>query len=227
MTRPLLALAVLLAAAACASRPAPAPIQETAPQATRPLASLVGQRVIVLPTHYLRGADSLGWAAGLDAKYLRTIDDEIAFTLAERGLRTAWVYPEALARSAKRAVTLGADPYALAAETLRPGATRKAMVDLPVALASQVRNLVALHDARFAIFPVEVRFEKIAFPPDSGAGAAAAAPKGRGVLRVVLLDARLARVIWVGDVHSESSAAFSPAIAASIASQFADLIAAP
>lgn len=227
MTRTLLALPVLLAVAACARKPEPAPIQETAAQAARPLASLVGQRVIVLPAHYLRAADSLGWAAGISdaAKYLRSVDDEIAFTLGERGLRSGWVFPEALERSARRAVTLGADPYHLAAESLRPGATRKAVVDLPVALASQVRNLVALHDARYAVFPVELRFEKVAAPADSVAPPTQ--PLGRGVLRVVLLDARLSRVIWVGDVYSQSSATFSPAVAASIASQFADLIAAP
>ncbi len=172
---------------------------------------------MVLPAHFVRGGDSLGWAAGIaePKQFLRALDDELAFALGERGLRSSWIYPAEVARSAKRAVTMSTDPYALAADVLRPGATAKPILDLPAAFASQVRNLVALHDnVRLALLPVEVRFEKV----ETG---------GRALLRLALIDARLSRVVWSGDVASDSALRFSPALSASIASKVADLIAAP
>ncbi len=187
-----------------------------APLPDRPLAGLAGQRVIVLPTHYLRPADTLGWVAAIEDRreYLSNLDDEIAYALAQRGFRTNWVFPDELARSARRNPTYSPDPYALAAEGLRPLARRPADGQIGEPLASQVRSLVALHNARYALFPVEARFEKT----DSG---------GRLVLRTMLIDARMARVRWMQDVASDEQPEFSPALAASAADHLAGLIAAP
>ena len=105
------------------------------------------REVIVLPTQYLRPADSLGWAeqAGQPREYLARVDDEIAFALGERGLRTAWVFAEELARSAKRNATYVPDPYSLAAEWLRPPVRRPPeLAGEP--LGTQVRALVARPD---------------------------------------------------------------------------------
>jgi hypothetical protein len=202
-----------LALTACASPKKPQP-QTTLP--SRPLAGLAGQHVVVLPTHYLRPADSLGWATNIprQREYLRSVDDEIAFALGERGFRTNWIFPEALAKAAKRNAGYTADPYALAAEGLRPPGQRNPALMLRDPLASQIRSLVALNDSRYVLFPVELRFEK-----DGG--------MGRAVLRVALIDARLSQLRWVGDVHSDPAATFSPGLAASLAGHLADLIAAP
>jgi hypothetical protein len=198
---------------ACAAQKKP-PLQTELP--TRPLAGLAGQHVVVLPTHYLRPVDSLGWAANIPRQrdYLRSVDDEIAFALGERGFRTSWIFPEELAKSAKRNVGYSADPYALAAEGLRPPGQRNQSLMLRDPLASQLRSLVALNDSRYVLFPVELRFEK-----DGG--------MGRAVLRVALIDARLSAIRWAGDVRSDATTAFTPALAASLAGHLADLIAAP
>ena len=211
---PTLLCAVLLTAgAACAKKPKSA--QTTAPLPARPLAAFAARTVIVLPTQYLRPADSLGWAAAVDKprEYLTRVDDEIAFALGERGIRGTWVFPEALARSARRNAGYVPDPYALAAEWLRPP-PRRAPELLPEPLGTQVRSLVALHDARYALLPVEIRFER--------AGGA-----GRALLHTVLLDARLSKILWRADILSDSAATFSPALAASVAGHLADLVAAP
>jgi hypothetical protein len=74
--------------------------------------------------------------------------------------------------------------------------------------------LIALHDeARYVLAPVELRLEK------AGTG-------GRGVLRLVLIDARLSNVAWIGEFTSDTLAAYSPAVTAGIASKLAAAIAA-
>lgn len=189
--------------------PAPAPI------ASLPLAGLAGQRVLVLPAHFIR-ADTIGWAARVaqPRATLAALDSAIERVLGERGFRTSWVYPDALARSAKRNAGYVADPYALAADRLRPLA-RTTDNQLREPLASQMRGLVALNDARYAVFPVELRFEP------AGDGLA------RPVVRVVLIDARLSTVRWQGDVRGEPGAMLTPAMLDGVASSLANLVSAP
>ena len=208
-------LVASLALAAACSRRADSDSQ-IAPLPNRPLAGLAGQQVIVLPTHYLRPGDSLGWAAAVERPrlLLSEVDDELGFALGERGFRTRWVFPDQLARSAQRNAPHAPDPRALAAEGLRPLARRRSDGQLGEPLASQLRALVALHGARYALFPVELRFEKV------GDG-------GRAVLHVLLLDARLSRVTWGGDVKGDTASAYGRGLIASAANNLADLIAAP
>ena len=194
----------------------PDPNAQVAPLPNRPLAGLAGQQVIVIPTHYLRPGDSLGWAAAVERprELLSEVDDELAFALGERGFRTRWVFPDQLVRSAQRNAPHSPDPRALAAEGLRPLARRRSDGQLGEPLASQLRALVALHGARYALFPVELRFEKVG-------------NAGRAVLHVLLLDARLSRAAWGGDVRGDTSSKYGRGLIASAANNLADLIAAP
>src|ERR687895_696015 len=114
-------LVASLALAAACSRRADSDSQ-IAPLPNRPLAGLAGQQVIVLPTHYLRPGDSLGWAEAVERPraLLSDVDSELEFALGERGFRTRWVFPPALVRSAQRNVPHAPDPRTLAAEGLRP-----------------------------------------------------------------------------------------------------------
>ncbi|HET6702857.1 MAG TPA: hypothetical protein VFH14_13680 [Gemmatimonadaceae bacterium] len=209
------ALITCVALVAACSR-GPDPNSQVAPLPNRPLAGLAGQQVIVLPVHYLRPGDSLGWAAAVERprQLLSDVDDEIAFALEERGFRTRWVFPEQLVRSAQRNAAHSPDPRALAAEGLRPLARRRSDGQLGEPLASQLRALVALHGARYALFPVELRFEKI-----GGAG--------RAVLHVLLIDARLSRATWGADVHGDTASTYGRGSIASAANNLANLIAAP
>ena len=204
----------------CASRPSTAAPAAEAPPAAAPLAVLAGQRVVLVPSQRLREAGTLGWTAQVASprEYLTGLDDEIAAALLERGVGSNWVMPKDVVRSARRNPTYATDPYALAVNSLEPG--RKAPArDAPLSepLASELRAIVALGDARYVIVPVELRFERLGGAADSAAG--------RAVLRVALVDARMAQVRWAGDVPGDSSSRFSPALAASVASRLADLIA--
>jgi hypothetical protein len=183
------------------------------PPVARPFAALAEQRVIVAPAHRLSDTDPMGWTAQIprSREYLRTLDDAIGTELAERGLKTQWVYPADLVRAARRSPTYATDPYTLAADPLRnPNIGPSAKLSEP--LASQIRTMIALQDARLVLIPVELRFDK----DRTGQGIA--------VLRLALLDGRFSEVRWVGEVRSEPSATLSPAVLASLATRLGDLI---
>ena len=225
----LAALGIAATSAACgkpAPTPAPATARAAAPSDTAaasreplrkasPLAGLAGQHIVVLPVHYLR-ADTLGLAARVidQRATLAALDSAIERALGERGFRTSWSYPPALARSAKRNAGYVSDPYALAAERLRAG-VRMSDERLAEPFASQLRSIIAVTDARYALFPVELRFEQLT----DG--------RIRPVLHVALLDGRASSVRWMGDVRGAASTDITPATYESVAFALADLVAAP
>ena len=224
----LVALGAAATFAACARPAAPAPAPQAAPADTQasqpaqqpvrtisPLAGLAGQHIVVLPVHYLR-ADTIGAAARIEDPRgtLAALDSAIERALGERGFRTSWSYPPALARSARRNAGYVSDPYSLAGERLRFG-VRMSDDRLAEPLASQLRSIVAVTDARYALFPVELRFERV---PDG---------KIRPVLHVALLDARGSSVRWMGDVRGAAGTNITPSTLESVAFALADLVAAP
>lgn len=173
---------------------------------------LAGQSVLVLPTQFLSFGDSLGWRTSVQrrAEYLAGLDDEIGFALAERGLSRKWTFANAISRVARNNSTVVADPHGLSAESVRGRIAIDETVKEP--LGSQIRSLLALVNGRFVLLPVDLKTES-----SNGTGVA--------VLKVMLIDARLAKVKWIGEVRSERLRTFSPAVAASVASRLADLIA--
>ena len=212
----LVATVAALSVFANACRPSAPPADAPAPQAARPLASLATQAVALAPAQYVRGGDSTGWAAriGPVPAFLRSLDSALAAELLSRGTARTWVTAEALGRSARRNPAFTSDPYALSAESLRHG-VRRTNARLGEPLASQMRSLVALTDARHALIPVEVRFE----PAANGVA--------RVILRLVLVDARLAEIQWAGDVSTEAALPSTADIVGPLAERVADLIAVP
>lgn len=212
---PFIAAIVLLAA--CASQPTnqvSAAGEKPSPTALRPLERMAGQQVLVLPVQYLAFHDSLGWQRAVPnrAAYLARLDTVIASTLTARGLGQAWTFGPEVARAARLNSIIMPDARALSAEWLRGRLLPDQTVRDP--LASQVRSLVGLKGSRYALLPVEMRFE--------GRGGT-----GVATLRLVMIDSRLAQVRWVGEIRSDPSPTFSPALAASVAARFADLVAEP
>jgi hypothetical protein len=212
-------LIVLPVAAGMGCRSPQAAGSTPAPANDHPLSFLAAQRVVVTPTHALTVAPELGWssALGRSRDVLRAMDADIAAALDERGIRQRWVLADQLAAAYTRNRAYGADPYALAADPLRsPNVVVGAR--LPEPLASQLRTMIALHeDARLVLAPVELRVER------AGTGTAV----GRASLRVVLVDPRTSEVRWIGQVRSDSSSTWSPALTATLAQRLANLVAAP
>jgi hypothetical protein len=187
----------------------------------RPLAGLASVPVVLTPVQTLRGGDPMGWATRLTSReFLRSLDAEIAYVLRERGLDSMWRLPERLQADLRRNPTLGINLNTLSVETLRvPKLVLGQRLGEP--LASQLRALVALHDGRLVLVPVEVRFVP------EGAPAAGEVASGRGVLRLVLVDARLSEIRWLGEVRSEPSTSPSKPVEATLAQRLGDLVAAP
>ena len=78
-----------------------------------------------------------------------------------------------------------------------------------------MRGLVGLKGSRYAILPIELRTEN----RGNGTGVA--------ILRVVMIDSRMALIRWVKEVESDPMKTFSPALTANVATHFADLVLAP
>lgn len=197
--------------AACASKP---PETGASPVPMRPLERMAGQQILVFPVQYLSSIDSLGWQRQIPdrAAYLANLDDEIEAVFTRRGLDKAWTFGREVERASKLNSILMTDARSLSVEWLRGRVLPETTVRDP--LATQVRNLVGLKGSRYALLPVELRFEK-----RGGTGVA--------ILRVVMIDARLAQIRWVGEVASDPMGTFSPALATSVATHFADLVVAP
>lgn len=210
MRRRMTAIA-LLGLSACgggskAEPPAPAPA---------PLASLAGQRVLLLPASHLdltRDSAVAGTAMLERAPTLAALDSAIERALIARARSVTWVTVNEIARTSRRNPTMAPNPYALSTEGLRRPSVR-AQAPLLEPLASQVRTLTALNDARLVLYPLDLRMER------SGG-------TGRASLRVALVDARLSQVIWIGDVKGESSGTTIAPLLERLASELADLFAA-
>jgi hypothetical protein len=181
----------------------------------RTLERMAGQEIIVFPVQYLASRDTLGWQQQIPnrAAYLAALDDQIEAALSARGLDKAWTFGREMARASKLNSILMTDARSLSAEWLRGRVLPETTVRDP--LAGQVRGLVGLKGSRYALLPVELRFEN--------------RPGGTGVaiLRLVMIDSRMAQIRWVGEVESDPAKTLSPALTASVATHFADLVVAP
>jgi hypothetical protein len=181
----------------------------------RPLERMAGQEILVLPVQYLSSTDSLGWQQQVPdrAAFLAALDDQIEAAMSARGLGKAWTFGRAVERASKINSMLIADARSLSAEWLRGRVLPETTVRDP--LQSQVRGLVGLKGSRYALLPVELRFE------NRGSGT------GVVILWIVMIDSRMAQIRWVGEVVSDPMRAVSPALTASVATHFADLVLAP
>lgn len=172
---------------------------------------------MAMPTQLFRTDDPTGWSGRVSdpRAYLALADSALERELRARNYGANWVFPAELTRTAKRNPTYATDPAAIRAGDAVRRLERKTSSSLAEPAASQLRVLAGMHDARYALVPVELRFESAAA---GGAG-------GHVVLHIAVLDVRGARLDWSGDVASDDQATFGPALLASLAQHFADLIA--
>jgi len=176
---------------------------------------MAGQEILVFPVQYLSSTDTLGWQVQIPnrAAFLAALDDQIEAAMTSRGLGRAWTFGREVERASKLNSILMTDARSLSAEWLRGRVLPETSVRDP--LQSQVRGLVGLKGSRYALLPVELRLE------NRGGGT------GVAILRVVMIDSRMALIRWVGEVVSDPMKTFSPALTASVATHFADLVLAP
>lgn len=208
-------LFLFVAALSVACSPPPPPETANQPVILRPLEKLAGEEIVVLPVQYLSSTDSLGWYAQIRDRsaFLAQLDQQIEAALTARGLGQTWTFGPEIARASKVNSIVMRDARSLSAEWLR-GRIEASDDPMREPLASQLRGLVGLKGQRYAILPVELRLEN-----NAGMGVAK--------LRVLMIDARMTHIKWVGEVQSVPMKTLSPALIASVATHFADLVVAP
>ena len=202
------ALLVARRAVAAAAVPKAAPATDPAEHA---LSGLAAQHVAVLPTYTRarRCRGSTGRAAiGRPATSSETLDADIVAAFDERGLAQDWIFP-ADARAELQAAT----------RPTRPIRTRSAEEPLRVAVA-RVRRPTA-RAARVAAAHAR-RAARRRAPRARAGGAALRAGRATGRSAAACCascwSTRARRTcVWIGEIASDTAAAFGPAITASIA----------
>ncbi len=194
-----------LFSAACAG----SALNPSSPHEVEPLSAFAGRAVVVLPLQQVSEGPSVSSShTDLATAFRQTVDYEIRFAFGEVP-PSRWIFAPAIVASAKRNAGMTADPTKLAVEGLteklpEPGES------ISETLRTQVRQLIALTDARYVLLPASVRFYE---QRQSGTR--------RATMRVVLIDARLAQVRWAEDLSTEPAPALNRAAAAALASRLA------
>ena len=182
-----------------------------AAQQAAPLAPFSGTRVAVVPVQFFH-ADSSGWGAPAGAALRTAFDSLLSEALNAHGLAGTWATPADVERTAKRNVMYAGDPRNLGAFSVRYGAKKDDAITDP--LASNLRRIVALHDARYALVPLELHVD----PQKGGA---------RFGIRLLMVDARLGTPVWQGDLIGNEGAAYSRKLLQQLATRVAELVVAP
>ncbi len=202
--RRILLLLATTAAALSAQQKAPPPA------ASAPLAQYTSVKVAVVPVQFYRSDTGFVHVPALTLR--AAFDSLVSEQLEEHGLKGTWATPADVLRSAKRNAMYSADPHNLGAFPVRNGIGKEGAIPDP--LASNLRRVVALHDARYALMPVELRVER-------------GADGGRLVVRLLLVDARLMKALFQVDLTGETAAAYSPALLQQLATRLVELAVAP
>ncbi len=149
--------------------------------------------MLIMPAQYIGIATPAGRfeLSMMNRDLLGIMDEELADAFRQRGVRSSWTFAREITAAARRNGGLVQDPRELSAESLRR--IQVSDTPLPEPLGTQIRQLIALQEGRYALIPIEVDV-------DNRPGRAS------GILRFVLVDSRTARVIWVDSVESPAPA---------------------
>ena len=185
---------VLVAGLGCGGQSHPAQLPAPSPTVPLPTAGLASNHVPILPLTLVAAEDSLGWDGLLGDHHaaLAAADSILGLLLLARAPEVTWVLPAELRRQARRSPTFAANPDQMATALLRG----EKFVDVPDPLRSELRTLVALAGARYALIPAALVYRRTT-PPVPGTATAE--------LSVVLVDARLGRVGWRTIARGEGS----------------------
>jgi len=172
------------------------------------------QPLMVLPAQAIRTDDSLGWVtAPADRPALLTeVDSSLETAFRARGLTPAWDMVSDLARTARRNPVHVPRPADIRAADAVRVLERRRDDDIPEPVASQLRVYAGFLDARYALVPAEVRFERGEF-----------ADAGRAILRVAILDVRGSKLVFIGDIVG-TDAGDAPTAILNLGRRLADLI---
>ena len=220
-----LVLACFQALAAACNTGAPRASIVTTPANTTPypaqssqaatLSRFGAEKLMVLPLQRV-APDSAGWRALAVAQGDRAFAIRFDSTLERAfGATTSvpWSYASALSRAARRNPTYFTDPYAVRAAAPIAAWLKKQDEPLAEPFASQLRSLGGGVDARYALVPLDLRFER------STRGQIVA------VLKLAVVDSRGSRVMWTGEVRGSEAAVYSFTVIEDLLQRAAELAA--
>jgi hypothetical protein len=202
---------LILSAAAVAACGGSKPESTTPSPESLPLSAITGQNIIIAPVQALRVPAEIGWPAMPSSRAaLSSLDSVLTDTLRARVANAGWVYADGVIKSAANNPTYATDPRALAVNPRR-APSLKVGDRLPEPVASQLRTMIAFHDVRLVLIPLDLTIER------TGAGF------GRPTVHLMLVDPRSSVVRWIGRVTAADSPAFTSEISATLAARVADL----
>ncbi len=139
----------------------------------------------VLPLTLVAAEDSLGWTVELADRRatLNRADSILGGLLQARAPEVTWVLPDELRQAAHRSPTLATNPDQMGTAILRGEKVRV----VPDPLRSELRAMVALASARYALVPAALIYRRAQAAPPS---------TGTAELMLVLVDARTGQVGW-------------------------------
>jgi hypothetical protein len=170
----------------CASSPAPkAPTQP----GHSAISGMLGRPLLIFPAQYLgvMGPSGQYELSMMNRDMLSLVDEELEDAFRKRGVRQSWTFAKQITAAAMRNGGLVQDPRELSAESIRR--IQAGDTPLPEPLGTQIRQLIALQEGRYALIPIEMDV-------DNRPGRAS------GTLRLVLIDSRTARVLWVDSIEA-------------------------
>jgi hypothetical protein len=192
-----------------AQRGKPVPGEKPPP----PLSPMASQHVMVLPAQVLR-ADSGAWIGPMQwEKFRHELDDSIGSIIAARGIGKTWKYASDVARIAKRNPDYVNDPYSMGVQPML-AAMFKINDPLPISFSSNLRTIIALAGARYALVPMQVWFVT-----RNGLQIAA--------VKLALADGQGGTIVWLGDVGTDPATTMPPDLINTLATRIANLIVAP
>ena len=197
------------------------PQKEDAAPARSALSGMVGRPLLFFPAQYIGLATPGGQyeISMVNRGLLTLLDEELADAFRKRGVRKSWTFADEITAAAMRNGGLVQDPRELSADSTRR--LKASDTPLPEPLGTQIRQLIALQDGRYALIPIEIDVD-----PRPGHAA--------GILRVMLVDSRTARVVWVDSIEAPAPADVLPGdlltgfgfrrLARALATRFADMV---
>lgn len=173
------------------------------------LSGYAGRAVLVLPLQQVSETAGVTVSRSAGALAFReAMDYEIRFAFGDSP-PARWVFAPAIIQSSKRNIGVSANPLELSVEALTEKLPEPEDA-VSETLRTQIRQLLALTDARYVLLPVNVRIVN-----------SSVNGMRRATMRVVLIDGRLARVRWAEDISAEPVTALSRSVAAALASRLA------
>ena len=185
---------VLALVAACGGKSVASQTPAPVPTDPLPTAGIAGARVPVLPLTLIAAEDSLGWQATLGDRLaaLAAADSVLGTLIKARAPEVNWVLPDELRREAHRSPSIATNPDQMGTALLRA----EKMEMMPDPLRSEMRTLVALADARYALVPAALVYRRMVGSTDPKGLPDGRSRMATAELSIVLVDGRLGRIGW-------------------------------